>query len=533
MLIHRTIIIAIVFLFNLSSFANPTPTIQKVSEFSNNQENTLKLPVDFAQDFLLHPEDLEKIKDKTIHHIDLVYTAYRTSPDFNQTDLNYRRMNALLAQISPKNKGSLDWKWVEQQGATTLTEAQKYFHGFVIHFGDALDYSDLKSFFSSHQDTFTTWQVSNKKATTKKTESGSTIHIPANAVVTKSGKVVQGDYELQYREFRDQADIVFSGIPMTYTNNDGDWNFSSVGMYEIRANQNGEELSLQKPIVIDFNTTGVKDGVGFYQMDDNTGQWVKKKEEVFEQTEPSVKQPTLDFSAELNSHTWMIYGDQRSKNIRFQFDDSLFTWIKETSKGEDLRKFEILLANSDELTYTVLAKDSAAFSKLIYKSFNSHFWKNTDMWNQGVETPNNMASTLLAEGSSDPGHSYPSVVRGLNSPNFGVYNCDQIYRIGKSVTLTPEYIDAETGKNISGKKVACVLDLKYNGSFSFQPNNLTCNAKGKNAILLFTNNHKTYLLMPDEFNTAFKKDGGTPKFAMKDVTESVKTSKDLKKLLQL
>mgnify|MGYP006125983307 CR=1 FL=1 len=35
---------------------------------------------------------------------------------------------------------------------------------------------------------------------------------------------------------------------------------------------------------------------------------------------------------------------------------------------------------------------------------------------------------FLAEGSTDLGHTYPKLVKGLTSSNYGVYNCDKIYR---------------------------------------------------------------------------------------------------------
>ena len=41
------------------------------------------------------------------------------------------------------------------------------------------------------------------------------------------------------------------------------------------------------------------------------------------------------------------------------------------------------------------------------------------------------------------------------------------------------------------------------------------------------------MLLPDEFTEAYRENKRTPKFVMKDVTESVRNSKDLKKLLQL
>ena len=137
----------------------------------------------------------------------------------------------------------------------------------------------------------------------------------------------------------------------------------------------------------------------------------------------------------------------------------------------------------------------------------------------------------MAEGA-DAGHTYPTLVKGLNSPDFGVYNCDQIYRMGKSARMAPNYVD-EDGKGITSKHVACVLDLNYQGAFSFHPNNIMCNMEGKNVVLLFTTDHKTYMIEHDAMMSAYNSNNMSPTFKMKDMSETLKSTSDLKKLLDL
>jgi hypothetical protein len=120
----------------------------------------------------------------------------------------------------------------------------------------------------------------------------------------------------------------------------------------------------------------------------------------------------------------------------------------------------------------------------------------------------------------------------LNSANFGVYNCDQVYRIGESVAINPVYIDSNTGAIIKGGHVTCVMDLSYNGSFSFHPNYLTLNKKGRNAILLFTNDKKIYLLDEKAF-AQLNLDGQTVSMPMLNVTAKLKSPSDLKAMLNI
>src|ERR1035437_1263446 len=105
------------------------------------------------------------------------------------------------------------------------------------------------------------------------------------------------------------------------------------------------------------------------------------------------------------------------------------------------------------------------------------------------------SGTLIGDGWScgNPGHTYPEIVKGLNVGSFGVYNCDQIYRPENKIDIIARYIDTE-GKEINLLHVLSLIDLKYNGAFSFDPQSFTCNPKGKNVLALFTKTGDLYLL---------------------------------------
>ncbi len=85
-------------------------------------------------------------------------------------------------------------------------------------------------------------------------------------------------------------------------------------------------------------------------------------------------------------------------------------------------------------------------------------------------------------------------MKGLNSSSFGVYNCDQIYRLKNRKTIQPTFVDAATGETIRKPNVACVMDLDFNGSFSFNPNTITVDPTGKTAILLTAAKDAIYLI---------------------------------------
>ncbi|MCI5058520.1 MAG: hypothetical protein MRY83_20585 [Flavobacteriales bacterium] len=151
---------------------------------------------------------------------------------------------------------------------------------------------------------------------------------------------------------------------------------------------------------------------------------------------------------------------------------------------------------------------------------------------QIVDTGDRTAGTLLAEGA-DAGHTYPKIVKGLNVSSFGVYNCDQAFRLSEPVTLNPTYKD-QNGRYISNGSVAVVLDLDYNGSFSFNPESFTCSAVGRNHVLLFTKDKRVYHINDSQMDELNLESGnGSYTLNMSEVTDRVKTTNDLKKLIGL
>lgn len=77
--------------------------------------------------------------------------------------------------------------------------------------------------------------VDNNKDTTIVYKTGSVIYVPANAFRTKDGKDVKKKVKVKYREFHDQVDFIFSGIPMNYDSAGIIRPFESAGMFEVLA----------------------------------------------------------------------------------------------------------------------------------------------------------------------------------------------------------------------------------------------------------------------------------------------------------
>ncbi|RPD49632.1 VWA domain-containing protein [Hymenobacter sediminis] len=74
------------------------------------------------------------LQDRHIVRVDLVYTAFRLNPAFNQRQLNLSRIRNLAAGVPGLLQDeSVTWTLVEQTGCNSPAECQPFFHGFVVY----------------------------------------------------------------------------------------------------------------------------------------------------------------------------------------------------------------------------------------------------------------------------------------------------------------------------------------------------------------------------------------------------------------
>ncbi len=105
-------------------------------------------------------------------------------------------------------------------------------------------------------------------------ESGSRVSISPNTLMYPDGKAFDGVAIVSYREFRNEVDILLSGIPMTSTVNGEQKLFRSGGMYEISARDlNGRQLVARNDSAVSVNyaTNDTASDFAIYQL--NKQQW--------------------------------------------------------------------------------------------------------------------------------------------------------------------------------------------------------------------------------------------------------------------
>ena len=503
----------------------------QIHQLKTNQTNTLKLKMNFAGNTFISKSDLEDLQDNKILQVDLVYTRFMRDPSFNQSALNKKRIDHLKNEHDIFEDKNIKWHLVEQKGASDFKEAKNYFHGFVIHYGKDLNYKTLSNAFSEIEKEFQSYTMNNSGGVLKY-NSGTKIKIQPNSVTYEDGTPVNGEFKIKYREFRNAAEIAFSGIPMTFN----DQNFNSVGMYEIRGEQDGKTLKLTKPAIVNFQCTNGAAGVGFYQLDENASKWKKvkqitkekinnrnlKKEEANEDIQNQVPIGYISYiGRDKNEQNWISSEALAGRKMKVRF--AKYSWKCYNEALIQVNDFVRELNRDDRKQEVVLTKKSIEL-------INQKIEGNKIPDHLPLFENNNGNSTLLAEGA-DKGHTYPSLIKGLNSSSFGVYNCDQVYRISNRTNLLPKYVD-ENGNQIQNQHVLCVVDLNYNGSFSYNPNSITVDKKGKNVLLLFTEDKKLFVLSESEYQK-LDKNYAQPTIVMKNMTSELSSTKALKEYLNI
>jgi hypothetical protein len=128
---------------------------------------------------------------------------------------------------------------------------------------------------------------------------------------------------------------------------------------------------------------------------------------------------------------------------------------------------------------------------------------------------------------------YTGIINGLAVSQFGIYNCDQVYRLANPVAINAQYIDRSTKKKLADPVALSLIDLSYNGAFRFDPRKFTCDGQARNVLLLFCESGALYYLDEKQFKTMNLEGNGTYTFKMTNVSDKIKNTDDLKSLLNI
>jgi hypothetical protein len=405
----------------------------------------------------------------------------------------------------------------------------------------------------------------------KLSAAGTVLRVPANAFVDAQGKAVSDTVAISFREYTNAAEIAFSGIPMTYKEKDVEYNFNSAGMFEINGEVKGEPVALKTEMQIDYQLANKIPDIDFYYLDKNKNEWVKKQEIEIPKKDsvipkkkavanqlaynPGVAKQDSIRRSHIDKHrndgTWPKtdrecmklqekYGNNWEMKLLYP---SQYDTIKNLKKNVTDQQLVFLTKGTLKLPSN--KQDSAFYKKNLGENWSSILRNrepllkefnlkvaSTPLAVNGTGSFVGDVSTTMTEEQKKLLELNATLARGLKLSRFGTYNCDQTYRILNPVYVNARFLD-KAGNIITDRSHLSLVDHAVNAAFYFGSYGFTCNQKGENTLLLFTQKGKLYGCSKTEFRALNIAGNGTYDFVMTDLTDQVRSAEDVKKYLGL
>ena len=159
--------------------------------------------------------------------------------------------------------------------------------------------------------------VSSAKSYTLK--SGTRIEVPANAFEYLDGRPVTGSVDIVFTEIHSAAEIIASGIPMKFIDDNGKvQQMQSAGMFELSGEQNQQPIQLVEGKAIDIAlVSDVEGAYDFWSFDEEKGNWNN------EGAIPAKEGPTQDMTSPARKRTIERLRKQtKKKPVKPQFSEA-------------------------------------------------------------------------------------------------------------------------------------------------------------------------------------------------------------------
>lgn len=336
-----------------------------------------------------------------------------------------------------------------------------------------------------------------------------------NSFIDQHGNLIQDTVDLYFYEYRNAAEILFSGIPMTVKENGEEMVMSSGGMFDIQAKYQDERIlmSEDKNLKIDYALTDPDPNMKFYKLDPNNGwkvsQTVTIPSSAVDYFPREKLERIIDFGSVITykevyaSENRLQRVKKREDRILNRFDrkiDRIKTksnFIKRQNKRIKIQKRHVRKIERLQRRAMLLNCESRGALVILSNSYENR----------------------------------PDIMNGLAIENFGKYNCDLAYRLPHKAEITAKYVD-ENGNELEDLAFLSMVDPHYNGALSFSnPNFFMCNKKSKNILALFTKEGKLYICDGNAFQKIGIKSSGEYTIPMKDMTNELRSTEDLAKFL--
>lgn len=126
---------------------------------------------------------------------------------------------------------------------------------------------------------------------------------------------------------------------------------------------------------------------------------------------------------------------------------------------------------------------------------------------------------------------YSNLVRALSLANFGVYNCDQIYRIQQPLAIKARYVD-ENQEKLTPKYLSLV-DFTLNAAFMYNPVTFVMNKNSPTVLFLLNDQGEAYTLDAKSLQEMNIQTSGQYTFQLKNQKDKLSTKNNLIEILRV
>lgn len=335
----------------------------------------------------------------------------------------------------------------------------------------------VKSPFKNIDVDFESFSVLNEKGGKIELSDGGYIDVPAGAFSNDSGQVLSGGVEIKFRDFKNPAEIIASGIPMTYDSAGTSNDFQSAGMYEIKAYQNGKEVLMTGGKQIEVGLTSARGDANynFYDLKED-GNWnynftckpqdnpayANKIEEVKKGLK--AKEPIKPIETNDSTPVFDLRYNKGAFSELAAFGNVLWTPYKNQSVIKELKKIgaENVVIEKNEryegvynLVFTSLNEEKRLLAQPVfigddYDNAVEKFKVNLKAYKEEWASKQVEISRLMNE---------QKFLRVSRINGLGIYNYDRLYHRSDAI-FVKAYFNIENQPNTEVKKVYLIANKK-------------------------------------------------------------------------
>lgn len=406
------------------------------------------------------------------------------------------------------------------------------------------------------------FQILPQKDTVIYHKSGSIITIPKEAFLDESGNVITSPVDLKFRMFSNPLEIYLAGIPMNFTNSNGEeLVFESAGMFEITATNKGNLVQVNPENKIKVAAVSFTEDPKFnrYDLDPNTNSWhelgkdqiisTSKTEEISQLPEAPIP------PKEAGKFAFQVFDDLNEKDKLEEYKDVWFEPVDGKKCGFNFTK-DILVEDLKNGTYKVTFvpwgkisdttksscicylsfKDKVQYSKALtnyqkkYAKLISKLEKErkriNDVW-EIYDKKVKEYNFFIGKNEIEKLTGNNKILRTLEINQFGLVNLDYPHSYPKGANIEVVYLD-ENGNKLDLKQVVLV-EIGKNALYRYT-NSIHFNPESQNILWGLTKTNKLAYFTIEDFK-ALKERSGKVKLKMRVHPKELKTYEDIMNVL--